>query len=75
MICRASEPPPDYKEEHMTYKSDEEIRNDFLLQLGWDSQLKQSEIGVAVKKGVVILSGRRRFGDTSAAESRRRSRG
>jgi hypothetical protein len=33
MICRASEPPADDKEGCMTYKSDEEIRNDALFQL------------------------------------------
>jgi osmotically-inducible protein OsmY len=57
MICRASEPPPDYKEEYMTYKSDEEIQIEALFQLDWDSRLKQSEIGVTVKKGVVTLTG------------------
>jgi osmotically-inducible protein OsmY len=57
MICRANEPPPNHKEEYMTYKSDEEIRNSALFQLEWDSRLKQSEIGVTVKKGVVTLTG------------------
>jgi osmotically-inducible protein OsmY len=44
-------------EEQMTYKSDEEIRNDTLLQLDWDSRLRQSDISVNVKKGVVTLTG------------------
>ena len=41
----------------MTYKSDEEIQSEALFQLGWDSRLKQSEIGVTVNKGVVTLAG------------------
>jgi osmotically-inducible protein OsmY len=41
----------------MTYKSDEEIRNDALFQLDWDSRLRRSDIGVSVKKGVVTLTG------------------
>ncbi len=41
----------------MTYKSDEEITSEVLFQLDWDSRLKLSEIGVAVKKGVVTLTG------------------
>lgn len=41
----------------MTYKSDEEIRNDALFQLDWDSRLRLSDIGVTVKKGVVTLTG------------------
>jgi osmotically-inducible protein OsmY len=57
MICRASEPPADNEEECMTYKSDEEIRNDALFQLDWDSRLRRSDIGVSVKHGVVTLTG------------------
>jgi osmotically-inducible protein OsmY len=57
MIRRASNPPADNEEEHMTYKSDEEIRNDALFQLDWDSRLRRSDIGVNVKKGVVTLTG------------------
>jgi osmotically-inducible protein OsmY len=41
----------------MTYKSDEEVRSSALFQLEWDSRLRQSEIGVSVKKGVVTLTG------------------
>jgi osmotically-inducible protein OsmY len=41
----------------MTYKSDEEIRNNVLFQLDWDSRLKQSEVRVTVKKGAVALTG------------------
>jgi osmotically-inducible protein OsmY len=57
MICRASEQPADNKEERMTYKSDEEIKNDAMFQLDWDSRLRWSDIGVSVKKGVVTLTG------------------
>jgi osmotically-inducible protein OsmY len=57
MICRANEQPADNKEERMTYKSDEEIRNDAMFQLDWDSRLRRSDIGVSVKKGVVTLTG------------------
>ncbi len=57
MIRRASELPADGKEEYMTYKSDEEIQSEALFQLDWDSRLKQSDIGVTVKKGVVTLTG------------------
>ena len=57
MICRASEPLRDHKEEYMTYKSDEGIQIEALFQLDWDSRLKQSDIGVTVKKGVVTLTG------------------
>jgi osmotically-inducible protein OsmY len=41
----------------MTYKSDEEIRNDALFQLNWDSRLRRNDINVSVKKGVVTLTG------------------
>src|SRR5512145_2428549 len=41
----------------MTYKSDEEIQSEALFQLDWDSRLKQCDIGVTVKKGVVTLTG------------------
>jgi osmotically-inducible protein OsmY len=57
MICRSSPPPADNEEEYMAYKSDEEIRNDALFQLDWDSRLRQSDISVNVKKGVVTLTG------------------
>jgi hypothetical protein len=49
-IRHASEPPPDHKEEYMTYKSDEEIQIEALFQLDWDSRLKQSDIDVTVKR-------------------------
>jgi osmotically-inducible protein OsmY len=42
----------------MTYKSDEAIKNEVLFHIGWDSRIKQSEVGVRVKKGVVTLTGR-----------------
>jgi osmotically-inducible protein OsmY len=57
MICRVSKPSADSKEEYMTYKSDEEIQSEVLFQLGWDSRLKQSEVGVTVKKGAITLTG------------------
>jgi osmotically-inducible protein OsmY len=57
MIRRASEAPADRKEEYMTYKSDEDIQSEVLFQLDWDSRLKQSDVGVTVKKSVVTLTG------------------
>lgn len=41
----------------MTYKSDEELQGEVVFQLGWDSRVKQTEIGVTVRKGVVTLTG------------------
>jgi osmotically-inducible protein OsmY len=41
----------------MTYKSDEEIRSEVLFQLGWDSCVTPTDIGVTVKKAVVTLTG------------------
>jgi osmotically-inducible protein OsmY len=41
----------------MTYKSDEELQGEVMFQLGWDSRVKQTEIGVAVRKGIVTLTG------------------
>jgi osmotically-inducible protein OsmY len=41
----------------MTYKTDEEIKNEVQFQIGWDSRIRQSEVGVIVKKGVVTLTG------------------
>lgn len=41
----------------MTYKSDEEIQGEVIFQLGWDSRIKQTEIGVTVRKGIVTLTG------------------
>lgn len=38
-------------------KTDSEIQKDVIEQLKWESFLKASEIGVAVKNGVVTLSG------------------
>jgi len=37
--------------------TDEEIRDDVLAELKWDPQVQASEIGVAVKDGVVTLTG------------------
>lgn len=41
----------------MTYKSDEELQGEVVFQLGWDSRVKQTEVGVTVRKGVVTLTG------------------
>jgi osmotically-inducible protein OsmY len=41
----------------MTYKSDEKIKSDVLYQLGWDTHVRQTEVGVTVNKGVVTLTG------------------
>jgi osmotically-inducible protein OsmY len=38
-------------------KTDEQIRNEVLFQLGWDSRVTPADIGVAVGKGVVTLTG------------------
>jgi osmotically-inducible protein OsmY len=37
--------------------TDEEVRDDVLAELKWDPQVQASEIGVAVKDGVVALTG------------------
>ncbi len=42
----------------MTYKSDEELQSEVLFQLGWDSRVRQTEVGVTVHKGVVALTGK-----------------
>lgn len=42
----------------MTYKTDEELQSEVMFQLGWDSRINQTEIGVAVQKGVVTLTGK-----------------
>ncbi len=41
----------------MTYKTDEELQSEVRFQLGWDSRVTQTEIGAAVYKGVVTLTG------------------
>jgi osmotically-inducible protein OsmY len=38
-------------------RSDEEIRNSVILELKWDPKITSSDIGVAVKDGVVTLTG------------------
>ena len=38
-------------------KTDQKIQQDVLDQLKWNPLLKASEIGVAVKNGIVTLSG------------------
>lgn len=41
----------------MTYKSDEELQGEVIFQLGWDSRIKQTEVGVTASKGVITLTG------------------
>jgi osmotically-inducible protein OsmY len=41
----------------MTNKSDDIIKREVLSQLGWDTHVKQTEVGVTVNKGVVTLTG------------------
>jgi osmotically-inducible protein OsmY len=41
----------------MIYQSDEEIKSGVLFQFGWDTRVKQAEVGVTVAKGVVTLTG------------------
>jgi osmotically-inducible protein OsmY len=41
----------------MTNKSDEATLSEVMFQLGWDSRIKQTEVGVTVSKGVVTLRG------------------
>ena len=38
-------------------KSDVDLRNDILAELKWEPSVKETEIGVAVKSGVVTLTG------------------
>lgn len=42
----------------MTYKSDEELQSEVMFQLGWDSRIKQTEVGVTVHNGIVTLTGK-----------------
>jgi osmotically-inducible protein OsmY len=41
----------------MTYKSDEELQSEVMFQLGWDSRIRQTEVGVLAHNGVVTLTG------------------
>ena len=41
----------------MTNRSDEAILNEVMFQLGCDSRVKQTEVGVTVNKGIVTLTG------------------
>ena len=38
-------------------RSDDEIRNSVLMELKWDPKITSTDIGVAVKDGVVTLAG------------------
>jgi osmotically-inducible protein OsmY len=40
-----------------TMKTDQEVQQDVLRELSWDSRVKATEIGVEVDKGVVTLTG------------------
>ncbi len=40
-----------------TTRSDEQIQKDVLAELKWDARVMPNEIGVAVKDGVVTLTG------------------
>ena len=42
-----------------TTLTDEQIQREVLAELKWDSRLQPNEIGVAVKDGVVTLTGAR----------------
>jgi hyperosmotically inducible protein len=41
----------------MTYKSDEALQSEVMFQLGWDSRVNQTEVGVTVRRRVVTLTG------------------
>lgn len=41
----------------MTAKSDREVQEEVLLELRWDSRIRQAEVGVEVDNGVVTLTG------------------
>ncbi len=41
----------------MLHRSDEAILGEVLFQIGWDSRVKQNEIGVTVSDGIVRLTG------------------
>src|SRR5258708_33720923 len=41
----------------VSVRSDEEIQRDVLEELKWDSRVRPNEIGVAVKDGIVTLTG------------------
>jgi osmotically-inducible protein OsmY len=41
----------------MAYKSDESLQSEVMFQLGWDSHVKQAEVGVTVRNRVVTLTG------------------
>jgi osmotically-inducible protein OsmY len=41
----------------MTNRSDETILGEVMFQLGWDTRIKQTEVGVTVTNGIVTLTG------------------
>lgn len=42
----------------MTYKSDQELQSEVMFQLGWDSRIKQTEVGVTAHNGIITLTGK-----------------
>ena len=38
-------------------KTDAQLKNDVLAELGWDPAIKATDVGVIVKDGVVTLTG------------------
>ncbi len=40
-----------------TVRSDEDIQRDVLEELSWEAEVQPNEIGVAVKDGIVTLTG------------------
>lgn len=53
----------------LAHQTDEDIQREVLLELKWDARIAPNEIGVAVKNGVVTLTGDvDTFGKKSAAE-------
>ena len=41
----------------VSVRSDEEIQRDVLEELKWDARVRPNEVGVAVKDGIVTLTG------------------
>jgi osmotically-inducible protein OsmY len=55
----------------VAHQTDEHIQREVLLALKWDARIAPNEIGVAVKNGVVTLTGYvDTFGKKWAAEAR-----
>jgi osmotically-inducible protein OsmY len=41
----------------VSFRTDEEIQRDVLAELQWDTRIRPNGIGVAVKNGIVTLTG------------------